>query len=111
MHIHLIEKEMLMRLPRSKLITKVIVFALIIYAGISLINLRGRIETVREELYVVRRAVAEQELINAELEYQIENFDDPDVKAGIARANLGLVQQGEIVFYDSGGDLDDDDAD
>ena len=98
-----------MKLQRSKLITKIIVFALIIYAGISLINLQGRIESVREELYDVRRTVAEQELINAELEYQIENFDDPDVKAGIARSNLGLVVQGEIVYYAIGIELDDED--
>jgi len=98
-----------MRFPRSKLITKIIVFALIIYAGISLINYWGRIESAREERYDVRRAVAEQELINAELEYQIENYNDPDVKAGIARSNLGLVMQGEIVFYAGGSELDDDD--
>ena len=96
----------IMRFPRSKLLTKIVVFALIIYAGISLINLRGRIETVREELQVVRRAVAEQEHTNSELEYQIENRNDPDVKAAIARANLGLVFPGEIVIYDDGREED-----
>ena len=91
-----------MRLTRSKLITKIIVFALIIYAGISLIAFRGRIESVKEELYDARRAVAEQEVTNAQLEYDIEHYNDPDVKASIARSNLGLVLPGEIVFYDAG---------
>ena len=95
-----------MRLPRSKLITKIIVFALIIYAGISLITLRGRIDEVREELYDVRRAVAEQEIANAQLEYDIENYNEPDVKANIARSNLGLVLPGEIVFFDAGSGQD-----
>ena len=91
-----------MRRPRSKIITKIIVFALIIYAGIILFDLRGRIETAREELGDVRRAVVEQELINAELEYEIENYNEPEVIAGIARSSLGFVLPGEIVFFDSG---------
>jgi len=91
-----------MRLPRSKIITKIIVFALIIYAGMSLIAIRGRIETARENLGEVRRTVAEMEISNAELEYEIENCNEPDVLAGIARSNLGLVLPGEIVFFDGG---------
>ena len=90
-------------MKRSKLITKIIVFALIVYAGVSLIALRGRIEAMRDELGNVRRQVAETELSNAELEYEIEHYNDPDVIAGIARSRLGLVLPGEIVFYDAGG--------
>ena len=92
-----------MRFPRSRIITKIIVFALIIYAGISLITLRGRIESVREGLNETRRRVAEMEISNAELEYEIENYNDPEVIADIARSNLGLVLPGEIVFYDGAG--------
>jgi len=84
------------------MITKIIVFALIIYAGISLITIHRRIETARTDLSGVRRAVAELELSNAELEYEIENYSEPDVIADIARSNLGLVLPGEIVFYDVG---------
>ena len=91
-----------MRRHRSKLVTKIIVFALIVYAGISLITLRGRIEAAREELDDVRRRVVEKEISNAELEYEIENYNDPDVIAEIARENLGLALPGEIVFFDGG---------
>ena len=87
-------------MKRSKFITKVIVFALIIYAGISLITFRGRIEAGRQELYDVRRRVAEKEISNAELEYEIAHYNDPDVIASIARTRLGLVMPGEIVFFD-----------
>ena len=89
-------------MKRSKLIVKIIVFALIIYAGVSLITLRGRIEAQQKSFNEARRLVAEKELSNAELEYEIEHHNDPDVIANIARANLGLVLPGEIVFYDSG---------
>ena len=91
-----------MKIPRSKMITKIIVFALIIYAGISLISLRGRIEAVQKARSDVRRAVAEIELSNAELEYEIENCNEPNVIADIARSDLGLVLPGERVFYDVG---------
>ena len=88
-------------MKRSKLITKIIVFSLIIYAGVSLITLRGRIEAARQALDDVRRRVAEIELSNAELEYEIDHYNDPDVIAGLARTRLGLVLPGEIVLYDS----------
>ena len=91
-----------MRRPRSKIITKIVVFALIIYAGVTLITLRGRIEAAREELNEARRRVTEMEISNAELEYEIDHYNEPDVIADIARSNLGLVLPGEIVFYDGG---------
>ena len=94
-------------MKRSKLITKIIVFALIVYAGISLINLRGRIDSQQQELRDARRRVAEMEVSNAELEYEIEHHNDPDVIADIARSSLGLVLPGEIVFYDGGIGLSD----
>jgi len=96
----------IMKLPRSKIITKIIVFALIVYAGISLIAIRGRIEAARDDLGEVRREVAELEVSNAELEYEIENYNNPDVIAGIARSSLGLVLPGEIVFFDGGSGTD-----
>jgi len=89
-------------MKHSKLITKIIVFALIIYAGISLITLRGRIEEGQSELSETRRRVAAMEVANAEREYEIEHYNNPDVIANIARSRLGLVLPGEIVFYDGG---------
>jgi cell division protein FtsL len=91
-----------MRLPRSGIIAKIIIFALIVYAGISLMTLRGRVEEARIEQDELRKTVSEKEISNAELEYAIENYDNPDVIADIARSDLGLVLPGEIVFYDAG---------
>ena len=91
-----------MKLPRSKIITRIIVFALVIYAGISLITIRGQTEAAQEKLSEARKAVSELEISNAELEYELDNHNEPDVIADIARSNLGLVLPGEIVFYDSG---------
>ena len=91
-----------MKTRRSGIAAKIVIFALIVYAFISLISLRGRIDTQQDALDKVRRAVADKELTNAELEYEIEHHDEPDVIAGIARSDLGLVLPGEIIYYDNG---------
>ena len=91
-----------MRFPRSKLITKIILFALIIYAGITLLSLRGRIEATRDEAYDLRKAVAEMEIANAQLEYNIEHYDEPDVIEEIARQDLGFVRDDDLVIFDAG---------
>jgi len=98
------------RLPRSKLITKIIVFALIVYAGISLITLRGQIEAENNEVHDLRRAVVEQEIANSQLEYDILHHDTSAVRANIARNNLGLVPSGDgdivLIEVDHGFDLE-----
>ncbi|MCL2045443.1 MAG: septum formation initiator family protein [Oscillospiraceae bacterium] len=85
-------------MKRSKPITKIIVLAMIIYACISLVSLRARIETGQKELDAVKQRVAEMEISNAVLEYQIEHFNDPDVIASIARSRLGLMLPGERII-------------
>jgi cell division protein FtsB len=95
-----------MKRTRSGKLSKIIILAFIIYGGFSFFSIFGRTETARDNLYDVRRLVAEQELINAELEYAIENYDDPDVIADIARAKLGLVMPGEVIFYTFGSESD-----
>jgi len=91
-----------MKFRRSRVAAVIVVFAFVVYAGFNLVSLRGRIEAVRADISETLRAVAEQELINAQLEHDILHHDDPDVKANIARNNLGLVLPGEIVLFDAG---------
>ena len=96
-----------MKLPRTGLTSKIVVISLFAYAVTNLISLRGRIETARDDLNEVRRNVAAQEISNAELEYEIEHYNEPEVISDIARSDLGLVLPGEIVFYDGGYDAAD----
>ena len=90
-----------MTLKRAGMITKIVVFALIIYAAASLISLRSQIDAAAAEQDALKRQVVEKELSNAEREYEIENSGDDDVIAGIARDMFGLVRSGERVFYDT----------
>ena len=93
-----------MKLKRSKITTKIIVFALAIYAAITLISLQALSEEAKLINSNLEREVVEIEIQNANLEYAIENHDDPDVIADIARSYLGLGLPGEVVVYDNPAD-------
>ena len=95
-----------MKLKRSKLTTKLIVFALIIYAAGALISLQALSEEARQINTELEKQVSETEIDNANLEYAIENHDDPDVIADIARSYLGLALHGEVVVYDDPSEQD-----
>ena len=82
------------------MITKIVVFALIIYAAATLIGLRSQIDKASAEQDALKRLVTEKELSNAERAYEIENSGDDDVIAGIAGDIFGLVRSGDQVYYD-----------
>ena len=88
-----------MRFSKSGILSKIIILVLIVFSFSRLISTQRSIANARENLEELQRQVVEQELINAELEYAIENYNDPDVIANIARTQLGLVLPGEIVFH------------
>lgn len=91
-----------MKLKRAGIITKIVIFALIVYASVTLINLRAQIDAARSDQEALKAQVAEKESSNAELKYEIEHSDDNDTIADVARDNLNLVAPGEKVFYDTG---------
>jgi cell division protein FtsL len=95
-------RESSMKLKRAGIITKIVIFALIVYATVTLINLRAQIDAAMAERATKQQQVADKETSNAELKYEIEHKDDPDTIAGVARDDLGLVAPGEKVFYDTG---------
>lgn len=83
---------------KASLITKLVVLALLIYLATTLLNLRGQINTARAEQSDLNRQVTEQSEKNAELSDAIENSDDPDRIAAVARDKLGLIKPGEKIF-------------
>ncbi len=95
-------KESSMKLKRAGIITKIIIFALIVYASVMLINLRAQIDTAHAKQESLQQQVADKETSNAELKYEIDHKDDPDTIAGVARNDLGYVKPGERVFYPEG---------
>lgn len=89
-----------MKLKRAGIITKIVILALIVYAGISLVTLRTRVAEVRAEKAELQTRVAEMTQANAELQYEIEHSGDASTIEDIARNKLGLVKPGEKIFYD-----------
>ena len=77
---------------KASLLTKLVVLALLIGAATGLLNLRQQILTAQSDL-----AEAEAQ-VNADLSDAVENSDDPDRQADIARGKLGLVEPGEYIF-------------
>ena len=95
-------EEPVLRLRRAGIITKIVVFALVIYAVVTLMNMRVKIEGAVEAAAAMQAEVNTKTATNAALQYQIDNKDDPTVKEKIARDVLGLVAPGEQDFYYNG---------
>ena len=91
-----------MRFRRAGIITIVVIVILIVYATVTLINMNKRIQEAEAAQAALSQRVDEMAAGNAETQYDIDNKDDPEVKADIAQDELGLVYPDEKVFYDSG---------
>jgi cell division protein FtsL len=70
-----------------------------IYAAISLLNLRSQITAAESERDQLQQLVAEQKQVNTDLADDINNSDDPARMEEVARNKLGLVLPDEKVFY------------
>ncbi|MEF9971098.1 MAG: septum formation initiator family protein [Oscillospiraceae bacterium] len=89
-----------MKLKRASLITKIIILALVVYAGISLVSLKSQVSDAREKRDSLQTKVDDALQTNSELQYAIEHSDDPETIEDIARSKMGLVKPGEKIFYD-----------
>ena len=88
-----------MKTKKAGILTKLVVLALLIAAATALLNLRSQILTAQKDLAEAQARVAAQTQVNADLADAVENSDDPERQADIARSKLGLVAPGERVFY------------
>ena len=87
-----------MKTKKASILTKLVVLALLIGVASALLNLRGQIQQAQSDLTQAQAEVAAQKQVNAELADAVENSDDPDRQADIARDKLGLVEPGEYIF-------------
>lgn len=89
----------MVRFKRAGIVTKVVVLVLLIYMATSLMDLRGKIQSVEEQRDALTQQVANQQLRNQELQDAIENSNDPDMMEQVAR-DKGFVRQGEELYVD-----------
>lgn len=84
---------------RASLITKCVILILIVYLSITLLNVRSQLQAASDSCADLQAQVTAQAAENAALEERLENQDDPDTVLEIAKEKLGLVEEGEVVFY------------
>lgn len=91
-----------MKLKRAGLLIKIVILALVIYAGASLFSLKQKTEAAQEKLDELQQQIDDARQINSELQYDIDNSTDPEIIEDVARTEIGLVKPGEKIFYDIG---------
>ena len=84
---------------RAGFMTKLVVLALLIYMAISLIDMRGKIQSVQDQRDDLARQVTDQQLENQKLADAVANSDDPEMLERVVR-DRGYVERAETVFID-----------
>lgn len=92
-----------MRLRKANWLTLLVIAALLIYAGVRIVQMQGKLAEASRAQAELDAQVEELEKSNAALEYAVENADDPDVIAGVARDKLGLVMPDDRLYVDPAG--------
>ena len=90
-----------MKFKRASIITKIVVLILLIYIAITLLSVRSNIQAANAAYPALQAQVDEQAAANAALASDIANKDDPDTVLAIAKERMGLLESGEIIFYDT----------
>jgi len=88
-----------MTFKRAGFLTKLVVLVLLIYMAVTLLDMRGKIQSVQAERDDLARQVTSQQLENQKLADAIANKDDPEMMERVAR-DRGYVEEGETLFID-----------
>lgn len=91
-----------MKVKRSGMLTKLLILILLVATVTTYLNLRKELRTLSVQQATLERQNEKQRQENDALAAAIEQKDDPERIAAVARDRLGYVAPGEIVFYDSG---------
>lgn len=84
---------------KAGLVTKIVIFILLGYTTIALLNLYRQVAAAEEEVTTLNQQVQTQRQRNLELTEAIANSDKLESRKDIAREKLGLLESGEKVFY------------
>lgn len=90
-----------MKFKRSGFLSKVVVVILLVFIAITLLNVHSQIQNAQQQLEQYQAAVDEQQEVNAALEENIANSSDPDTILDVAKDKMGLLESGEVIFYDT----------
>lgn len=91
-----------MKMKRAGMLTKLLLLILLVAAMTTFLNLRSQAKDLAQQQAALEEANERQRRENEALSAAIAEKDDPERIAEVARKRLGLVEPGEIVFYDNG---------
>ena len=90
-----------MRLKKTSFWTTLLLVIVAVYAVITLVNLQDRVSSAKAEVDSLEEQVLYAEQENALMEQELEDLGSDQSVMKIARARLGMVEAGEIVFLDA----------
>lgn len=91
-----------MKLKRSSLLTKIVVILPAVAAVATLVSLQSQLEEREAQAAALESQVLAAEQENQRLQEAIDNAGTDEGVQDAARQKLGMVAEGEIVFYDIG---------
>ena len=91
-----------MKRKRQNFAFLIIALAIIVYSIVNLALVRVRLDEAQAEKSALQESIELQKQANSQLKEDISSAGEPGQIKKIARQKLGLVQTGEIIFYDMG---------
>ncbi len=90
-----------MRLKKTSIWVKLLLLVVIVYAVVTLVNLQDRVTAAQAEVAALEQQVLYAEQEKALAAQELEDLGSEQSIRKIARTRLGMVEAGEIVFYDA----------
>ena len=90
-----------MRLKKTSFWTKLLLVIVAVYAVVTLVNLQDRVTEANAQVAALEEQVLYAEQENALVEQELSELGSEKSIKKIARTRLGMVEAGEIVFYDA----------
>ena len=91
-----------MKLVKSSLLVKLVILILVVYATVTLVSLRKQINEKNEQEAILNSSIAATQQENNRIQDSIDALGTDAGVETVARDKLGMVDEGDIVFYDVG---------
>ena len=91
-----------MKLVKSSLLVKLVILILVVYATVTIVSLRKQITEKNEQEAILNSSIAATQQENNRIQDSIDALGTDAGVEAVARDKLGMVDEGDIVFYDVG---------
>lgn len=91
-----------MKLVKSSLLVKLVILILVVYATVTLVSLRKQITEKNEQEAILNSSIAATQQENNRIQDSTDALGTDAGVEAVARDKLGMVDEGDIVFYDVG---------